>query len=143
MMNTGNELKLGFKLPQHILKQDPTTNVLIKVSFGNKKREDQAIFKVEINDQQLGKTFYVFDSEVLDGSLSTFEKIIPWEHLHLSNAQNTVTVTYISGKGDVGVKDVELLLDTSVASDNQGFGDVAQSASHRQLNHQESVDLKA
>ena len=68
---------------------------------------------------------------MLDGSLSTFEKIIPWEYLHLSNAQNTVTVTYISGKGDIGVKDVELLLDTSVASDNQGFGDVAQSASHR------------
>ena len=55
---------------------------------------------------------------MLDGSLSTFEKIIPWEYLHLSNAQNTVTVTYISGKGDIGVKDVELLLDTSVASDN-------------------------
>ena len=73
----------------------------------------------------------MFDSEVLDGSLSTFEKIIPWEHLHLSNAQNTVTVTYISGKGDIGVKEVDLLLDTSVVSDNHGFGEVAQSASHR------------
>ena len=52
--------------------------------FGNKKREDQAVFKVEINDQQLGKTFYVFDQEMLDGSLSTFEKVIPWDLLHLS-----------------------------------------------------------
>ena len=83
-MNTGNELKMGFCLPSNILRQDPTTNVLIKVYFGNKKREDQAVFKVEINDQQLGKTFYVFDQEMLHGSLSTFEKVIPWDLLHLS-----------------------------------------------------------
>ena len=92
--------------------------MLIKVSFGNKKREDQAIFKVEVNDKQLGKTFYVFSEEVLGGSLSTYEKIIPWEYLHLSGTQNTVAVTYISGKGQVGVKEVDLLLDTSVVSDN-------------------------
>jgi hypothetical protein len=67
-----------------ILQQDPNTNVIAKVSFGNKKKEDQAIFKVLINGKQLGKTFYVFDSEVLSGSLSTFEKVIPWEHLDLS-----------------------------------------------------------
>ena len=61
-----------------------------------------------MNDRQLGKTFYVFDSEVLDGSLSTFDKVIPWDFLHLSGTQNTLAVTYISGKGQVGVKEVEL-----------------------------------
>lgn len=50
ILNEGNELKMGFKLPQLVLKQDPNTNVVLKVSFGNKKKEDQAIFKVEIND---------------------------------------------------------------------------------------------
>lgn len=62
---------------------------------------------------------------MLDGSLSTFEKIIPWELLHLSGNQNTVAVIYVSGKGQVGVKEVELLLDTSVVSDSLGFGDAA------------------
>ena len=62
---------------------------------------------------------------MLDGSLSTFEKIVPWELLHLSGNQNTVAVTYLSGKGQVGVKEIELLLDTSVVSDSLGFGDAA------------------
>ena len=79
---------------------------------------------------------------MLDGSLSTFEKIIPWDHLNLSGNQNTVAVTYISGKGQVGVKEVDLLLDTSVVSDNRGFGDVAKVATHG-LSHQESEELKA
>ena len=79
------------------MQQDPNTNVLIKVQFGNKRKEDAAVFKVEINDKQLGKTFYVFDSEVLSGSLSTFEKSIPWDMINLSGNDNTVAVTYISG----------------------------------------------
>ena len=100
---------MGFQLPVRILKQDPTTDVVIKVSFGNKKQSDQAIFKVVINDNQLGKTFYVFDSDVLSGSLSTFEKAIPWNFLHLSGDPNTVAVYYISGEGQIGIKEVELL----------------------------------
>ena len=48
----------------------------------------------------------------------------------MSGNQNTVAVTYISGKGQVGVKEVDLLLDTSVVSDNQGFGEAAQSLTH-------------
>ena len=74
----------------------------------------------------MGKTFYVFDSEVLSGSLSTFEKSIPWDMINLSGNHNTIAVTYVSGLGQINIKEVELLLDTSVTSNNSGgFGDLA------------------
>ena len=69
---------------------------------------------MEINDKQLGKTFYVFDADVLSGSLSTFEKTIPWDDLHLRGNDNTVAVYYISGEGQVGVKEIEIFLDTRI-----------------------------
>ena len=67
------------------------------------------------------------------GSLSTFEKSIPWDSLHLSGNDNTVAVSYISGEGEVGVKEVEIFLETRVET-NSGFTEAA-AREHMPISH--------
>ena len=45
--------------------------------------------------------------------------------MDISGNNNTIAVTYVSGRGHVGVKEVELLLDTSVVDLSSGFGEAA------------------
>ena len=83
----------------------------------------------------MGKTFYVFDADVLSGSLSKFEKVIPWDYLHLSGNQNTLAVYYVSGMGQVGVTEVELLLDSRVVNTAGGFAEAAAGSHHTAISH--------
>lgn len=60
MLQSGAEFVTGFSLPQHILKEDPSSNIMLHVDFADDNPEP-CVFQVTVNDRQIDKNFYVCD----------------------------------------------------------------------------------
>lgn len=82
------EICLAFSLPSYLLKEDPSTNLILAIDCNNESETNQAVFKVDVNGNQMGKSFFVCKQGLVPGLLSSFVKTIPWKNLHLSDATN-------------------------------------------------------
>ena len=82
------EICIAFSLPSYLLKEDPTTNLILAIDCKNDSETNQAVFKVDVNGNQMGKSFYICKQGLVPGLLSSFVKTIPWKNLNLSAETN-------------------------------------------------------